>query len=117
MSDPVQLGGGDKVPRVEAAFVLQPGARADAHDGCCVWQAQLAGNAALALEPASLAGDGDVALFDAAMANTEWPFTQTKVRNFAICFSLLYSLRIMEWLPAGRAKRSASALRIDPPAG
>lgn len=29
-----QLGGGDKVPRVEAAFALQPGARADANDGC-----------------------------------------------------------------------------------
>ena len=37
-----QLGGGDKISRVEAASILQSGARADAHDGCGVWQAQRA---------------------------------------------------------------------------
>lgn len=66
-----QLGGGDKVSRVEAAFVLQSGARADAHDGCGVWQAQFTGKSALAFEPASLARDGDGALLDAAMALVE----------------------------------------------
>lgn len=34
-----QLGGGDKIPRVEAAFVLQSSARAYAQDGRGVWQA------------------------------------------------------------------------------
>lgn len=39
--------------RVSKRLVLQPGARADAHDGCCAWQAQFDGKAALALDPAS----------------------------------------------------------------
>lgn len=60
-------GGGDEVSLVEAAFVLQSGARTHAHEGCGARQAQFTGKAALAFEPAGLAADDDGAFLDAAM--------------------------------------------------
>lgn len=66
-----QLCGGDEVSRVEAASILQSGARGDAHDGCGVGQAQFTGKATLALEPAGLVADSDGALLDAAMGLVE----------------------------------------------
>src|SRR3546814_3195316 len=60
--------GGDVVAGIEAAAVLQFGARGDAHDGGGTGQAQFAGEAARAGEPIGLARDGDAAFFDAAVA-------------------------------------------------
>ncbi|TIL94411.1 MAG: hypothetical protein E5Y73_11845 [Mesorhizobium sp.] len=65
-----------KVPRVEAALSFSP--VRELTRTMVVRQVQFAGKAAPALEPASLAGDGDGALLDAAIASTERPFTQTK---------------------------------------
>jgi len=60
--------GGDVVSRVEAAAILELGARGDLDDGGDAGEAELAGEAPVAAEPIDLSGEGDAALLDPAVA-------------------------------------------------
>src|SRR5882724_49915 len=61
-------GGRDVVTGLEAATVLEFGARSDANDCCDIRQSKLSREAPITLEPADLMGDGDGSLLDTAMA-------------------------------------------------
>jgi len=61
-------GGGDIVSGVEAAAILELGARGDLDDGGDAGQAQFAGEAFVAAQPIDVAGDRDGAFLDPPMS-------------------------------------------------
>jgi hypothetical protein len=63
--------GGDIVSRVEAATILEFGARGDLDDGGHARRAEFAGEAPVAAEPIDLSSERDGALLDAAVAFVE----------------------------------------------
>src|SRR5207237_6004444 len=67
-ADSRKRGGRDVVSGLEAAAVLQFGPRGDPNDRCDIRQANFAGEAAIAIEPANVVGDGYSSLLDAAVA-------------------------------------------------